>query len=571
MLSYGKLILRTKPVPVKFSARKAANEPLQKTSKVEDKVQKHKFDEHVEVVHQNSIVPRETSLVEKKEYSEVLLNVDSFDEVPGPEILRKISSVWKYLPDLGCQATVSTLLSLFKLSRLRNNVFGVRSKDRPFSKLFRKYGPVVKLQGPLGAQVVLICRPEHIAKVYEQEGKYPIRSTLDSVEKCRNQTRKSSGGPYNLNGAEWEEMRKAIEEPLTKSGEKYFSAVQDAATLFVKRIQAVLNRQNEVDDSLMLEINKWSLECLCQITLDKSLGFLHADNTIHSSETNRLLKAVIEATDAACKCESGFQLWRFMNTPSSTALAQACDVIDGILSKHVRFAQVNLSRSREENVQKSKSSFIENLLVHECMTPEEVITCILDILLIGVNTSSSALGFMLYYLAQNQRAQRRLFQEIKEILPSKSSDLEFSQMSSAPYLEACLKESLRLKMPMPILSRVLAADVVLSNFRIPKGTYVVMDAQAACLKETDFEKPDRFMPERWLEPFSAHQFAFIPFGHGLRSCVGRCIAETQIKTCVAKIIRNFQVEHNYEDIHTMDSIISFPSKPLRLTFIEREE
>ncbi|EEB18195.1 cytochrome P450, putative [Pediculus humanus corporis] len=496
--------------------------------------------------------PLDVSLVQKKDAAnELLLHADPFEEVPGPVFLKKISSLWKYLPELGCQAT-----------------------GRPFDRLFKKYGPIVKLQGPLGADIVIINKPEHVGKVYDQEGKHPVRFTLDSVEKCRAVFRKNSGGPFSLYGVEWEEMRKALNEPLAKGGERYFGAIDEAGDMFVRRIGAIKNKQSEVPPDFLVEITKWSLECLCFVALGKSLGF-HNPDANSTSEPLRLLKSLIDATHNICKCESGFQLWRFMNTPASVGLTQSCEIIDSFISKYVRLAQVNLTRNKTDiimNREKTETnlSFIENLLLNECLSPDEVLTCIVDLLLLGVNTTSSALAFFLYHLAQNQRSQRTLFKEIKEFLPEKHSRLEYKTLNNFKYLDACLKESLRLKLPMPTLTRVLPTDIALSNFRIPKGTYMVMDIQSACLKEQNFEKSDKFIPERWFEPTNIQSFSFIPFGYGIRSCVGKHLAEVQLKSCIAKIIRNYQIEYNYGEIHGTKTVISFPDVPLKLSFTERE-
>lgn len=529
----------------------------------------------VDPIESTASIPSDTSLMQKKDSSDLLLNADPFEEVPGPIVLKKISNMWKYLPEIGCQATVSAMLSFFSVSQKFFELTRLgKAEGRPFDNLFRKYGPIVKLQGPLGADTVLINKPEHVAKVYDNEGKHPIRSTLDSVEKCRSVFRKSCGGPFNLTGTEWEEMRKALQEPLARSGERYFESIEEAGEMLVRRIRTVRNRQNEVPPDFMVDITRWSMECLCHVTLGKPIGF-HNPEVNSSSEPVRLLKALIDATQNICKCESGFQFWRFMNTPSSVGLTQACEVIDSFISKHIRLAQVNLTRNKDDILNKEKQEsnlpFIENLLLNECLSPDEVLTCIVDLLILGVNTTSSALAFSLYHLAQNQRSQRTLLKEVKEILPEKQSQLEYDHLEKLKYLDACLKETLRLQMPMPTLTRVLPTDVSLSNFRIPKGTYVVMDVQSACLKEQNFERSKKFIPDRWFEPTNIQPFTFVPFGHGARSCVGKHLAEVQLKSCIAKIVRNYQIEYNYGEIQGTKTVISFPNAPLRLTFYERED
>jgi hypothetical protein len=66
-----------------------------------------------------------------------------------------------------------------------------------FKRFFDHYGPVVRLHGPLGGDIVMVSRPEHVAAVFKNEGPYPIRSSLDSVEKYRLHYRKlRHSGPF---------------------------------------------------------------------------------------------------------------------------------------------------------------------------------------------------------------------------------------------------------------------------------------------------------------------------------------------------------------------------------------
>lgn len=68
---------------------------------------------------------------------------------------------------------------------------------QPFDRLFDRYGPVVRLRGPFGGDLVLLNRPEHMEAVYKQEGRFPVRSSLDCVEHYRREYRRyQSPGPF---------------------------------------------------------------------------------------------------------------------------------------------------------------------------------------------------------------------------------------------------------------------------------------------------------------------------------------------------------------------------------------
>lgn len=60
-----------------------------------------------------------------------------------------------------------------------------RKQIRDLSTLFDEYGPVVRFVSPLGGDIVLINHPDHIQKVFNMEGEYPVRSTLESLERYR--------------------------------------------------------------------------------------------------------------------------------------------------------------------------------------------------------------------------------------------------------------------------------------------------------------------------------------------------------------------------------------------------
>lgn len=92
-----------------------------------------------------------------------------------------------------------------------------------------------------------------------------------------------------------------------------------------------------------------------------------------------------------------------------------------------------------------------------------------DMLVAGVDTTSSAVTSVIYNLARNPDKQEILRQEIMKILPEKSSKLTETSFNSVPYLRAVIKESFRIK---PVVSgnvRATTEDIVLQGYRIPKG------------------------------------------------------------------------------------------------------
>lgn len=73
----------------------------------------------------------------------------------------------------------------------------------------------------------------------------------------------------------------------------------------------------------------------------------------------------------------------------------------------------------------------------------------------------------------------------------------------------------------------------------------------ACMKEQNFEEPERFKPERWLEQDIIHPFSSIPFCSGPRSSFVKQLTEIQLWTCIAKVhftSRNYFTTSNSHNI-----------------------
>lgn len=507
----------------------------------------------------SALVPVESKLIKNPKYlqksvAETFLIADPYENIPGPKFFRTYINGFQQVIR---QLTVVSILRLLKTYTLIP---------------FKNYGPIVKLPELLGGKIVLISRPDHVLTILEQDHRQPINSFLDSVQRSRMQLRyKNHRLKFQLL-QNWEGIKKTITVAPIKDPEKYYYGIDDAAEKLVRRIRAIRNGQNEVPEDFLCEINKWSLECLCSMIFDRSFGYFDYETVSWPSKSSQLYYSLTQATKKVCELETGFQFWRLVKTYSLSSLGSACEVLETIISEYIGQVQLNLLKRKEilNKEEHSSISLVESLLLQENLTTDEVITSIMDMMLIGMNTMSTALGFLFYHLSINPGAQKKVWKEISEILPEKYNRLEFDELGSLKYLQACLKESLRLKMPIPVLTRVLSQNVTLCNFQIPKGTFILMATQLECMKEDLFEDPTQFVPERWLEPGADHPFVCLPFGSYFEDSLQRRIVEASLWMCAALVLRQFSVDYHYGDIEATCSTISFPNKPLKFTFTDRK-
>jgi cytochrome P450 family 135 len=105
------------------------------------------------------------------------------------------------------------------------------------------------------------------------------------------------------------------------------------------------------------------------------------------------------------------------------------------------------------------------------------------------------------------------------------------------YLGATVKETLRSRPVIVDVARKLTAPATIAGYDLPAGTFVLPAIAALHHREEDFPEPAEFRPERFLEA-KTDNYAWIPFGGGVRRCIGAAFAEYEMRT----ILREF-VEH----------------------------
>lgn len=161
----------------------------------------------------------------------------------------------------------------------------------------------------------------------------------------------------------------------------------------------------------------------------------------------------------------------------------------------------------------------------------------------GYDTSSNALTHMAYLLALNPSVQDKLLAEVDEFF-AKNIELNIDTLSELKYLEAVVNETLRLCPPALRIQRVATKDTQLGDTFVPKGCHVWMSTYAIMRSEENFEKPDDFIPERFLPntDLRHNMQAFLPFATGPRNCIGLRFALFEIKLCFIRVLQRYKFE-----------------------------
>ncbi len=170
-------------------------------------------------------------------------------------------------------------------------------------------------------------------------------------------------------------------------------------------------------------------------------------------------------------------------------------------------------------------------------TSAMVLDQIVSLIVAGHDTVASALSWSTYWLLKNPTVMEALRDEIR----TADDASEPAALERAPLLEAVCLEALRLVPTVEIVSRQAARDLRIGGYRISEGSLVSPCAYLLHRNEALYPNPAEFKPERFLErQFSSHEF--IPFGGGLRRCLGSTLGILEMKAVIAALLRNFDME-----------------------------
>ncbi|XP_046438827.1 methyl farnesoate epoxidase-like isoform X1 [Daphnia pulex] len=181
---------------------------------------------------------------------------------------------------------------------------------------------------------------------------------------------------------------------------------------------------------------------------------------------------------------------------------------------------------------------------------EQLLATIFDIFVAGSETTSHTLGFSLLFMIFHPKIQKKVQDEIDEILQGRAPSL--ADRGRLPYTEATLQEIQRLGVVAPVtIPHVAEKDTKCQGYVIPKKAVVFINLWAINNDPEIWPEPTKFLPERHLN--DAGEFVksekMLNFSLGKRSCIGETLARNSLFLFFTSFMQHFHFEFpNHRDM-----------------------
>uniref|UniRef100_A0A671P467 Cytochrome P450, family 17, subfamily A, polypeptide 1 n=1 Tax=Sinocyclocheilus anshuiensis TaxID=1608454 RepID=A0A671P467_9TELE len=206
-------------------------------------------------------------------------------------------------------------------------------------------------------------------------------------------------------------------------------------------------------------------------------------------------------------------------------LRQCFSVRDKLLQKKYEEHKVNVHIHYYKNTNENS----EYSLVVINMNP--VLMTVGDIFRAGVETTTTVLKWSIAYLVHNPPVQRKIQQELDN-KTGKDRHPQLSDRGNLPYLEATIREVLRIRPVSPLLiPHVALQDTSVGEYTVQKGT------------RKEWKNPELFDPGRFLneegDGLCCPSASYLPFGAGVRVCLGEALAQMELFLFLSWILQKF--------------------------------
>ncbi|KFK37349.1 hypothetical protein AALP_AA4G245200 [Arabis alpina] len=403
-----------------------------------------------------------------------------------------------------------------------------------FSKI---YGPIMSLKLG-GLTAVVISSPEAAKEALKtHDHALSARTFNDPIRAFDHHIHSLVWIPPN---ARWRFLRKVITKTLLSP--QSLGAIQSLRMRKVEELVSLVNQFCERGEAIDLARATFvtSFNIISNALFSVDLATFDSNSSSYEFHD-----AVVHLMQISGKPNVGdyFGYLRFLDLQGIRKEAALC--METLFRVFQEFIEARLAK-RLSQTEASNIDMLDSLLDitqqnEEEFTMTEVKHMLLDLFVAGTDTSSSTMEWAMSELIRNPDKMAKAQSEIRQVI-GENGVVQESDVQRLPYLQAILKETLRLHPAAPLIPRKSESDVEIFGFIVPKNSEVWVNAWAIGRDSSVWENPTRFEPERFLLreiDWKDKNFELIPFGSGRRMCPGYPIALKTMTLVLASLLYSF--------------------------------
>lgn len=370
----------------------------------------------------------------------------------------------------------------------------------------------------LGRDVYVVRHPEHIKEVLITQGAKFGKPTSGMT--ARQLDKLLGKGLLNANGDAWRRRRRLIQPAFQpKRLEAYAETVASHTDEAVARWRA----GDRID--LSREMMELTLRIVSKALFDYEVR----------SESDRVAVAMRAFRDTFGEAATVLPDWA--PAPGKRKVRLALMEIDALV-----FGLIDGHRPDRGAGDDLLSALLEARKGDDGLTRRELRDELLTLFLAGHETTSHALSWTFYLLSQNPAVEQRVRAEVAQLTEGRAPG--WQDLGGLVYTGQVLDEAMRLYPPAYAIPRTAVAEAKVGGFDIPVGADVVVWVHHVHHDARWYPDPERFDPERFTpEANKARpQCAYLPFGAGQRSCVGKQFAIMEAKLILARVLQEWTLQ-----------------------------
>ncbi|KAL0324424.1 UNVERIFIED_CONTAM: Labd-13Z-ene-9,15,16-triol synthase, chloroplastic [Sesamum calycinum] len=409
-----------------------------------------------------------------------------------------------------------------------------------FTDLARQYGPIYKLR--LGSKLtVVIASPSLIKQVVRDQD--PIFADRDATVAALVLSRGANDIAFSPQNSNWRLMRKILAREMQSNSslEASYELRKDEVRNAIRHVYSKIGEPIDVGELAFVSDLNLVMNLLWGGKIEGEEGKrLGAEFRTVISKVNDLIGTpnVSDYFPAL----SRFDL-QGIKKKMQTLMESVDKILDDVIAEHERpagvknegkkdFVQILLELKKNEDVEMSN------------ITMRQLKAMLQNLIFGGTDTTATTIELAFAELMNNPEVMYKVQKELSDVVGTNTLVEEF-HLPKLHYLQAVLKETMRLHPPVPFLvPRSPNQSSTIGGYTVPKNTRVFINVWAIQRDPSIWDnpmefRPDRFFinPEKW--DFSGNNFHYLPFGSGRRVCPGLPLAERMVTYLLASFLHSF--------------------------------